>query len=59
MAGQFIPLDGLDGRYASVVFDAVRGMITTEVADAEGNVLSSMSWGYSEPVVIEDPAVEG
>lgn len=56
MAGQLYPLDGLPGRFASVSFDAERSMIVVQVDDAEGNVLSAMSWGYTEPVVTDEPA---
>ncbi|OZF05556.1 hypothetical protein [Rhodococcoides fascians] len=58
MAGQLFPLDGLPGRFGSMSYDAARGMIVVQVDDAEGNVMASMSWAYSEPVVIEEPAPE-
>lgn len=56
MAGQLVPLDGLPGRFASVSYDAERKMIVVQVDDAEGNVKSVMAWGYSEPVVTDEPA---
>lgn len=58
MAGQLVPLDGLPGRFASVSYDSERGMIVVQVDDVEGNVMASMAWGYSEPVVIEPPATD-
>lgn len=56
MAGQLVPLDGLDGRFATTSYDAERKMIVVQVDDAEGNVMGSMSWAYTEPEVIEEPA---
>ncbi|WP_179273787.1 hypothetical protein [Rhodococcoides fascians] len=58
MAGQLVPLVGLDGRFATTSYDAERQMIVVQVDDAEGNVMGSMSWAYTEPEVIEEPAVE-
>lgn len=55
MAGQLVPLDGLPGRFASVSYDGERKMIVVQVDDAEGNVMGSMSWGYTEPEIIEEP----
>ena len=55
MAGQLVPLDGLPGRFASVSYDVERKMIVVQVDDAEGNVMGSMSWGYTEPEIIEEP----
>lgn len=56
MAGQLVPLDGLPGRFATTWFDAERGMIVVQVDDAKGNVKAAMSWAYTEPEVIEEPA---
>lgn len=58
MAGQLVPLDDLPGRFASVSYDAERKMIVVQVDDAEGNVKGVMAWGYSEPVVTDEPAPE-
>lgn len=55
MAGQLVPLDGLPGRFATTSYDADRGMIVVQVDDAEGNVMGSMSWAYTEPEIIEEP----
>lgn len=56
MAGQLVPLDGLPGRFAAVSYDVERKMIVVQVDDAEGNVMGSMSWAYTEPEIIEEPA---
>ena len=56
MAGQLVPLDGLPGRFATTSYDAERKMIVVQVDDAEGNVMGSMSWAYTEPEVIEESA---
>ncbi|OZE03065.1 hypothetical protein CH249_14710 [Rhodococcus sp. 05-2255-3B1] len=56
MAGQLLPLENLPGRFASVSYDAERKMIVVKVDDAEGNLMSEMSWGYSELEIIEEPA---
>lgn len=59
MAGQLVPLENLPGRFASVSYDTERKMIVVKVDDAEGNLMSEMSWGYTEPEIIEAPvAVE-
>lgn len=58
MAGQLVPLDGLPGRFATTSYDAERGMIVVQVDDAEGNVMGSMSWGYTEAEIIEEPVIE-
>ncbi|KZF03262.1 hypothetical protein A2J03_08105 [Rhodococcus sp. EPR-157] len=50
MAGQLFPLDGLPGRFGSMSYDGERNLIVVQVDDAQGNVMSSMSWSYSEPV---------